>query len=275
MIELPESHVLARQIKEALSGKTISVVQANHTPHGFAWYTGDPADYRQKLIGKTICDAAVINANLRITASDMVLVLSTPVRYFAPRDKKPQKHQLYLEFEDGSAMVCTVQMWGCMFCFREGDEGGIPPQYILKFQPSPLEDGFDWRMFESLLAEDTVPALSAKAFLATGQRIPGLGNGVLQDILWHARIHPRRKMGTLSAAERRVLFDAVKDVMADMEAKGGRDTERDLFGNPGGYQTVLSKKTVGKPCPVCSSPILKENYLGGSIYYCAGCQKTD
>lgn|GEM_PF-2077218 len=30
-----------------------------------------------------------------------------------------------------------------------------------------------------------------KAFLATEQRIPGLGNGVLQDILWTARIHPK------------------------------------------------------------------------------------
>jgi formamidopyrimidine-DNA glycosylase len=57
-----------------------------------------------------------------------------------------------------------------------------------------------------------------------------------------------------------------------MAAKGGRDTEMDLFGRPGGYKTVLSKMTVNKPCPKCGTPIKKESYLGGSIYYCAKCQ---
>ena len=40
--------------------------------------------------------------------------------------------------------------------------------------------------------------LTAKAFLATEQRIPGLGNGVLQDILWDAGIDPRFDMRSLS-----------------------------------------------------------------------------
>jgi formamidopyrimidine-DNA glycosylase len=43
--------------------------------------------------------------------------------------------------------------------------------------------------------------LSAKAFLATEQRIPGLGNGVLQDILFTAGIHPKRKMAAISEEE--------------------------------------------------------------------------
>ncbi|HBT18319.1 MAG TPA: endonuclease VIII, partial [Firmicutes bacterium] len=42
----------------------------------------------------------------------------------------------------------------------------------------------------------------------------------------------------------------------------------------GGYQTKLSKKTVNKPCPVCGSIIKKETYMGGSIYYCEGCQRV-
>ena len=44
--------------------------------------------------------------------------------------------------------------------------------------------------------------------------------------------------------------------------------------NPkGGYIPILSKDTVGKPCPVCGEDIRKENFLGGSIYYCFECQK--
>jgi formamidopyrimidine-DNA glycosylase len=61
-------------------------------------------------------------------------------------------------------------------------------------------------------------------------------------------------------------------VLQAMVSQGGRDTETDLFGQPGGYQTVLSKNTVDKPCPVCAALIKKEAYLGGSIYYCPGCQ---
>lgn len=117
------------------------------------------------------------------------------------------------------------------------------------------------------------PKLSAKAFLATEQRIPGLGNGVLQDILWSARIHPKRKMSEISSQAVDAMYEAVKGVLAQMTAQGGRDTERDLFGNPGGYQTVLSKNTVGKPCPVCGTRIQKEPYMGGSIYVCEGCQR--
>ena len=63
-------------------------------------------------------------------------------------------------------------------------------------ETSPLGDGFDAAYFDRLVA-GAKPNLSAKAFLATEQRIPGLGNGVLQDILFNARIHPKRKMATL------------------------------------------------------------------------------
>ena len=58
-----------------------------------------------------------------------------------------------------------------------------------------------------------------------------------------------------------------------MVERGGRDTERDLFGKTGGYQTQMSKNTVGKPCLRCGETIVKEAYMGGSVYYCPHCQK--
>lgn len=68
------------------------------------------------------------------------------------------------------------------------------------------------------------------------------------------------------------MFQAVRQVLSAITEQGGRDTERDLYGRFGGYRTILSKKTVGTPCPACGSTIVKEAYLGGSIYYCPGCQ---
>jgi formamidopyrimidine-DNA glycosylase len=162
-------------------------------------------------------------------------------------------------------------MWGGIFCFPASEDGGMADYRIARQRPSPLEEAFDRTCFDSLFNDET-PKLSAKAFLATEQRVPGLGNGVLQDILWAAKIHPRRKMGDLSANEVQAMFEAVRNVLRAMAERGGRDTERDLFGAPGGYRTILSKNTVGQPCPQCGTTIQKEPYLGGAIYFCAGCQ---
>ncbi len=271
MIELPEAVVLAGQVSDTLTGRCIEHAVANQTPHKFAWYSGDPAQYQQLLAGKTISQAGSAGGHIEIRAGDRTLVISTPIRYHARGEQPPKKHQLLLEFDDHSGLSCTVQMWGAMFCFAEGETGPFADYRLAKEKPSPLSAAFDRSCFDALFDEKT-PGLSAKAFLATEQRIPGLGNGVLQDILWTAKIHPKRKMAGLSAGEMQAMFTAVKTVLQAMVDGGGRDTERDLFGRPGGYRTILSKNTVGQPCPVCAAILRKEPYLGGSIYFCAGCQ---
>ncbi|MGE5374472.1 MAG: DNA-formamidopyrimidine glycosylase family protein [Bacteroidota bacterium] len=273
MIELPEATVLAKQINKTLTGKQIQQVIAGQSPHRFAWYTGDQAKYNDRLANKVIRGAEAFGGHLEIRADDMLLVISTPVRHHARAEKPPKKHQLLITFDDQSSISCTVQMWGALACFSENEKSSIPDYLISREKPSPLSGGFDRAYFDSLFDEGT-EALSAKAFLATEQRIPGLGNGVLQDILWTAKIHPKRKMDDLSKKEILQMYHAIKSVLQKMTRQGGRDTENDLFGCPGGYQTILSKNTVGKPCPVCDTIIKKEAYLGGSIYVCEGCQKA-
>lgn len=271
MIELPEAAVIGRQISETLSGKRIAAAVANASPHKFAWYTGDPAEYNAQLAGKVIGEGYGVAGSIEFTAGDRVLSISAPIRYHAQGEARPKKHQLLLEFDDGTAISSSAQMWGGFFCFPIGGEAGFPDSDIARARPSPLTDAFDRAYFDSLFDENT-PKLSAKAFLATEQRIPGLGNGVLQDILWTSHIHPRRKMKDLSEPEVDAMYDAVKRLLAVMTKQGGRDTERDLFWQPGGYKTILSKNTVGAPCPACGTVIRKEPYLGGAIYFCAGCQ---
>lgn len=273
MIELPESYVLMDQINKEISGKKIAKAEANHSPHGFALYSGNPVEYDEKLAGKTIISADVYSGNVRIKADDMILFISSPIRYHKKNAKLPDKHQLYLEFEDATSITCTVQMWGSFLCFREGDTNGIPKQHVINNSPSPLEQGFHEKYFRDLLHKEKLSSISSKAFLTTEQRIPGVGNGVVQDILFTAKIHPKRKMSTLSEEELKVLFHVLKNILLDMRKKGGRDTEYDLYGCKGGYKTILNKNTVGKPCSVCNTLIKKEIYLGGSIYFCENCQK--
>jgi formamidopyrimidine-DNA glycosylase len=282
MIELPEAYVLAEQINKILVGKTILSASANTHPHTFAWFTGDPKEYNEKLAGRRIASAnpgtkytcvgntEIICADPAGEKTDMLLVISTPIRYHAVGEKLPKSHQLLLEFEDHSHLSCTVQMWGSMFCYP-ASENGLPDGYTCNSAPSPLSGAFDESYFNALWS-NVKPSLSVKAFLTTEQRIPGLGNGVLQDILFNAGIHPKTKLEKLTGSTRERLYKSIKTTLHDMVRRGGRDTEKDLWGHEGGYATVLSKKTVQSPCPVCGKAIVREAYLGGNIYYCPSCQ---
>jgi len=91
-------------------------------------------------------------------------------------------------------------------------------------------------------------------------------------ILWKAKIHPKRKISTLKDENKEVLYSSIKAVLSNMTELGGRDTEKDLHSNNGGYKTKMSKNNVGSSCVLCGGIIKKENYLGGSIYYCENCQ---
>jgi len=275
MIELPETYVLAKQIEQTLVDKTIKRVVVNAHPHAFAVHSGDTDMYNGMLAGKKITGANpgtgyTCGGNTEIFCEDMLLVINTPIKYHAAGDKLPKSHQLLIEFDDGSHMSCTVQMWGSMLCGAPADMVNL--KYFTEGNlPDPLTDSFDEAYFEALW-KNTKPSLSAKAFLATEQRIPGLGNGVLQDILWNARIHPKKKLQAMGDIDREMLFNCVKSTLRDMKDGGGRDTEKDLFGQNGGYITILSKNTLHNPCPACSGGLVRQSFLGGNIYFCPSCQ---
>jgi len=272
MLEIPEAQTIAGQLKETVVGKTITHAVAAASPHGFAWYFGDPALYGEMLEGRKVTDTAAYGGRPEMWLADMRISFGdgVNVRYFAAGAKRPAKHQLLLEFDSGDAICCTVQMYGGLWAFQDGSNSEFY-YTVTKEKPSPLSAEFNEAYFASLLSVDT-QKLSAKAFLATEQRIPGLGNGVLQDILWQAKIHPKRKMATLSDSEIETMFSTVKSLLSEMTALGGRDTEKDLFGKPGGYSTTMSKKNDGGPCPVCGALIRRMAYMGGNVYVCEGCQ---
>lgn len=274
MLELPEAITIAKQINDTIIGKKIKSVVAANSPHKFAWYFGDPQSYNLLLEGKTIEEANSYGSLVKIKAGVAVMLFGDGValRFYDKDEKHPDKHQLLILFDDSTALCASVQMYGGLWCFREG-EFDNPYYKIAKEKPSPLTKEFNKNYFINLLSIPDVKKLSAKAFLATEQRIPGLGNGVLQDILYEAKIHPKKKINTFTEENREKLFHSIKSILEQMALNGGRDTEKDLFGQPGGYKTRLSKNTLGSHCSICGEIIGKENYLGGSIYYCCGCQE--
>jgi len=275
MIELPEAVNLAGQIKKHLTGKTVVKVTAGKSPHGFAWFSSEPAGYHSKLVKKTITGTNAYGGMMEIVLGKMRLVFNdgTNLRFFTKDAKLPDKHQLHIEFDDSSSFICSVQMYGGMILLDDKDKDeGYYLSSKTKISPVSKENTEDY-FFE--LMNGVKPNYSIKAFLATEQRFPGLGNGVLQDILFNAKINPRRKIETLTSKEKKAVYKNVKQTLNQMISGGGRDTEKDIFGNTGGYKTILSTKTKALPCPVCGDTIIREAFLGGNVYFCPTCQKYD
>ena len=275
MIELPEAVTIAGQMDAELKAKRIAAIKRGHTPHKFAFYTYPAEVYRSILTGSTLGESTDHgNAILTSVGSEHVLVLGgggERILYHQSEETLPKKHQLLLRFEDQTYLTVTVSGWGNVMLLQPDEFVAHP--HVGEGRVSPVSKAFTWehfqRNFDELEEED---ARSVKYFVISKPGIWGVGNGCLQDILFRANIHPRRKVMDLDARERKALYQASVEMLTQAVALGGRDSERDLFNQPGGYQRVLHSKLVGKPCPVCDTPIEKTHYLGGACYYCPSCQ---
>ena len=274
MIELPEANTLAKQINQSLVGKTVSSTLAAQSPHKLTWYNLDPAGYPAMLEGNKLLSARGPGMFVEITFSNCFLLFNDGVnlRLHPEAGAIPAKHQLLVNFSDGTSLSASVAMYGGVVCWEKSTEYENTYYQTALSKPSPLSKAFDEAYFQELIAPAAVQPLPLKAALATEQRIPGLGNGCLQDILWVAQLHPRRKLNTLNEEELTRLYSGIKDTLKSMTELGGRSTEKDLYGQPGGYQVRMSANSNAQPCPRCGSEIKKEAYLGGSVYTCPVCQ---
>ena len=204
----------------------------------------------------------------------MVFYDGAAPRFYCQDEKPKPKSQLTVIFGDGSFQSVYVRLYGGLWYFEEGD---FDNKYysVAQEKPSPLIDDFNENYFSKLFDIEKADSLSLKGFLATEQRIPGLGNGVFQDIAWTARLHPRNKISKISDGDKERVLSSIKTVLKDMTENGGRDSEKDLFGFEGKYKAIFGRATFGKPCPRCGETIERQNYLGGKVYFGPSCQRLE
>ncbi|RBQ24254.1 Formamidopyrimidine-DNA glycosylase [Candidatus Methanobinarius endosymbioticus] len=147
----------------------------------------------------------------------IVLGEDTNIRYMVKGEEIPEKHQLLIKFNDSSALVSSARMYAQL---HVSPVNSYNNEYydIVKEKPSPFSDDFNMKYFEELL-DGVRPTTSIKSFLATKQRIPGLGNGTLQDILFNAKIHPKTKIKKLSKEQKKDLFNSIKNTLSEMTEK--------------------------------------------------------
>jgi formamidopyrimidine-DNA glycosylase len=275
MIELPEALVIARQMNQSIEGKRIASAIKGHSPHKFAFSSGTAEEYEAILVDRTIGKARGHGSAILVPIEPgHVLVLGGGGERITIHQEDrtlPKKHHLLLHFADGTHLSVTVQGWGNVLLLPEAEAPNHP--HVAAARIAPLSEAFTWGWFHKRFEEvDETSTKSAKFFLISEPGMWGIGNGCLQDILYRARIHPKRRVVSISGDEQRALYHAIQDTLRQMVEQGGRDSERDLYGNRGGYVRILDSRTKGQPCPECGTLIEKSQYLGGAIYFCPTCQ---
>jgi formamidopyrimidine-DNA glycosylase len=271
MFELPELITLARQFNETLRGKVIREGTLGNSPHKFVWYNRKPEEFTRLTRGK-ILGKAYVKGRWLFTPLDpgYMLVLGEcggRILYHPARVKLPDKYHLCLKFEDESALTTMTQMWGAMELFDSGQEK--QRKYVKDMRTTPVDPEFTFAYFSSLIDELLQgEKRSVKSLLTQDQLIPGLGNAIAQDIMFHARLHPRRSLAELTPGQRRDLYSAITETVREAIDKGGRNDETTLFGKPGGYTRIMDSTAAGKP----GHTVEKMQYLGGACYFCPDCQ---
>jgi formamidopyrimidine-DNA glycosylase len=275
MFELPELVTLAKQIDETIQGKTIREGCLGNSPHKFVWYNRKPEEFTLLTRGKTIGEAYARGRWLFIPLEPgYILALGEcggKILYHPAGMKLPEKYHLALTFEDNSALTTLTQMWGAMELYEAGLEK--ERKYVKDMRTTPIDPEFTFDHFSALIDELLRgEKRSVKSLLTQDQLIPGLGNAIAQDIMFHAHLHPRHSLADLNSGQRRDLYTAITDTLRAIIERGGRNDETDLFGKPGGYVRLMNSAAAGKPCPECGRMVEKMQYLGGACYFCPKCQ---
>jgi formamidopyrimidine-DNA glycosylase len=278
MIEMPEAATIARQMNETLKGRTVARFARGPLTHKFLWLNRPDEEYHALLAGQTVGGASSYGRSIHLRLGELMLWWSDAggrILYHEPGAPMPKKFHLLWEFTDGSALTFALEMWAAVKLLDRSQFGQRPNA---ETGTAPLTPEFTFeRLDEMMEAYPEKTGKGVKGFLvATGHLVPdhinGLGNACLQDILYQAGVDPRRKIPTLSAGERRKIYDSIQAVVARAIELGGRDDEVDLFGRPGGYVRLMDSRTAGEPCLTCGTPIAKIVYLGGACYLCPNCQ---
>ena len=273
-VELPEALRLARQLNEALAGKRIDRAHlaekcASLIRQGFINL------HQVSVEGKRIESVTATGKWIYVRLQpDMLLLfaLETGGRllFHSSEASLPDKFHVRLDFDDGTFLTEQIVGWGWAKAVRENElalhrypgKQGISPVDETEFTP---------QAFDGILQQHG--GRNLKHVLLDQASIAGIGNGYLQDILFRARLHPKKKASDLEPRERFALHRAIREIMAEAIHLRGRDTEVDLHGNPGGYRAVLDRHMKGQPCPRCGAAIEKLNVSGSSCYVCPVCQE--
>jgi formamidopyrimidine-DNA glycosylase len=105
-----------------------------------------------------------------------------------------------------------------------------------------------------------------KPTLMNQRILAGVGSEYADEILYQARIHPKKTVDHLSQEDLRLIYEKMRTVL-----ETAVDRRADVSELPKSY--LVSHRQEGGECPNCNGKIKKIKVSGRGSYYCPGCQQ--
>ncbi|MDD5368708.1 MAG: hypothetical protein PHQ40_06480 [Anaerolineaceae bacterium] len=266
MPELPEITQLARQIDMTLSARILVGIEILQPKS-----LNIPEDaFRAALCGATIQRASSRGKWILVETNQGWLLINLGMGgevLLTDRAHLPPKYRLIFDLDNGQSIA--INFWWFGYVHYAAAQELLNHPMVGKLGPNALDLSFE--KFQRLVKDNRG---TIKALLLDQSKLAGIGNSYIHDILFKARMHPLRRLNSLTDEEIDGLFNSMHAVLELSMKKGTAFYEMDLFGKKGGFtfQDVLVGYREGQPCPVCGTTIAKIKTGGTSSFLCPSCQ---
>ena len=283
MPELPEVETVRAGLLPVMEGQLITLAQVNRPDLRFPL----PEKMADRLSGQRVEGlrrrSKYILADLssgetllvHLGMSGRMLVSGATLGTFHHEHPAPAKHDhVVFDMENGARVTFNdARRFGAMDLMSTERAG---EHWLLKdLGPEPLGNGFHADYLVGRLSGRVMPV---KAALLDQRIVAGLGNIYVSEVLFRARIDPRRAAGDLTATEIGELVPVIRTVLDEAIAAGGSSLRdyRQADGELGYFQhsfRVYDRE--GAPCPAsgCAGTIHRIVQSGRSSFFCPVCQK--
>jgi len=277
-IELPEAKILAEQMNKELLGKRIKScrLQDYERLQRIGMLDKDTKSFDQLVNGKIESIMSRGNVILVKLNNGMNLVLGPEyggkIFYHTSEKKVPNKFHLKVNFDDDTSLTVRLASMGIINAMKDKE---LNQSYVYRrdFNPeiiSPVDEQFTFERFSKLLTENN--RMLKSVLVGKDAVVVGLSNSAFQDIIYRAKLHPKRKASELSKIERKALYDAIRLMLQERLRLKGKNQFYNLYGKQGEYTPAMGPNMKQQACPVCGTPIEKLSVGGGQVYLCPKCQ---
>ena len=268
MPELPEVETVVNQLSNKLVGRKIIDVNVNDQKvidSKIKKYLHFKIKSIQRR-GKSI--VFKLNNNLNLLAH---LRMTGHFHYVKDNNQNHQTYKKYLaakfHLDDNSFFTYnTIRRFGSV-TLLDNDQ---LTKSLSHLGPEPLEDSFTANNFKDLMKK--FPQANLKNKLLDQTFIVGIGNIYAQEAMYHAKIHPERKVGEVSQQKLNVLYHELRRVMfLSIENNGTTVQNYSHIDGKGNFQNFLAVYNQSK-CPQ-KHPLSKLSIGGRGTYFCSKCQQ--
>ena len=192
--------------------------------------------------------------------------------YHSSEATVPKKFHVKIDFSDETVLTVRFTSMGGLRVLKDNE---LMDSYVFKrdFNPetlSPIDEDFTFERFSRFLSDNNRALKSV--LVGKDAILVGLSNSAFQDIIYRAKLHPKRKTSELNSIEQKALYNSVKLVLQERLRLKGKSQFLDLYQNQGRYFSAMGPNMKNKNCPICESLIQELSIGGGKLFVCTKCQ---